>query len=466
VKYKPHDYQINAIGKMVEEPELGLFMDPGLGKTSCTLGMLTVLKQAGVLNNMLVVCPLRPLYAVWPAEVEKWSDFKHFSVGILHGPRKAEVLLEKHDIYLINPEGIKWLSERLKGFKSGSKFPFDALVIDESTRFKNTRTQRFKALKTLLGKFTRRYILTGTPAPNGLLDLFGQMYCLDMGASLGKYITHFRMRHFVDVGRDYPDWKLREGEEKRIYDYIESRVLRMDQKDYLELPELIIRDHWIDLPLTVMEKYKELEDHFILQLKAGQVTAVNAAALTIKLRQIANGGVYTESGTWENLHYEKAKVALELVEELSGQKTLIAYDFKHDFDRLQSVFKSLLAERHESPSRLGSGVSVRKAKKIIKGWNEGNTSIIFGHPASVSHGLNLQAGRAVVFHSLTWDLEQYEQFIRRVWRQGQTERVFVHRILARGTIDEVMVEALKRKDKTQSTLLNALKKRYSWDEAA
>lgn len=454
MKYTPHEYQIIAIGEMVEKPSVGLLMDPGLGKTSCSLAAYLVLKTAELIRGALVVCPLRPMHATWPAEVAKWDDFQGLSIGILHGPKKEKTLQEDHDIYLINPEGLKWLEVAAKKLK---RFPFNMLIVDESTRFKNTRSTRFRVLRKMLGKFKRRYILTGTPAPNGLLDLFGQIFILDAGATLGKYITKYRFEHFAPCGYGGYTWELRPGEEKRIYKKLAPITVRLAQEDYLQLPELVITDHYIDLPRPVRALYDELEREFIVQLQEGQVTAVNAAVLTTKLRQVANGGVYVEDSSYQQLHYAKAELVAALVEEMQGQPCLVSYDFRHDLSRLQHTLEKTLG--HTVP-HIGAGVTNKRVDLIIEEWNAGHLPVVLGHPTSVAHGLNLQAGRAVIFHSLTWNLGEYEQFIRRVWRQGQTKRVFVHRIIARGTIDEAVVSALAGKARTQNALLKALKKQY------
>lgn len=462
--YDPHDYQIKAIEAMVKSTGLGLFLDPGLGKTSITLSAFDVLESIKEVKNMLVICPLRPLYSTWPEEIAKWADFHRLSYCLLHGQNKDDEFKKAQrngcHIYLINPEGMIWLANVTKRFKAKSKFPFDMLVVDESTRFKHTSTQRFKKIKPMLASFKRRYILTGSPAPNGLIDLFGQMLILDRGESLGKYVTHYRQKYFQQSGYGGYTWSLRQGSERRIYKKLADRVIRMDQKDYLDLPELNYVDHWIDLPPSVWRMYKELQKEFILELKTGMVTAANAAVKASKLLQVANGGVYLEDGSYEHLHFEKAKVVASLVEELSGQQALISYAFKHDRERIHTHLRGILKERGESFSYIGSGVTSAKACAVVKGWQNGEISTIVGHPSSVAHGLNLQSGRAVIFHSLTWNLEEYDQFIRRVWRQGQKERVFVHRILAKGTIDETVIDALDRKGRTQTALLDVLREKF------
>ena len=454
MKYEPHEYQISAIERMLEKPALGLLMDPGLGKTSCTLSAFSLLKEAGIVSNMLVICPLRPMYETWPKEIKKWDDFHNLKFVFLHGKNKNldEKYISKNDIFLINPEGLKWLS-------TFDKWPFDMLVVDESTKFKNNRSKRFQMLKLRLGQFKRRYILTGTPAPNGLIDLWPQIYILDGGEALGKYVTHYKRKYFyplISNGRIVYKWGLAAGSEEVISQKIKPITIRLDQADYLKLPKLVFKDYYIDLPPKAMKIYKEMEKHFIIELeKIKIVTAVNAAAMSMKIRQIANGGIYTNSKKeWENIHFEKAKLAAEIVDELAGQRVLISYDFKHDRERLMKELKEF------DPRYIGGGVSATAAKKRLEDWNGGKYPVLLGHPASVSHGLNLQAGNHIILHSLTWNLEDYDQFIKRLWRQGQDKPVFVYRIIARNTIDEVIIKALAGKSHTQQSLLDKLKKEY------
>lgn len=433
---------------LVENAEAGLFLSPGLGKTSVTLGAFKALRAAGFVNKMLVIAPLRPCYSVWPREVKKWSQFNELSVGVLHGPKKDKILQEDHDIYTINPEGLRWLFGKMRG-----TIPFEMLVIDESSKFKAVNTQRFKTLKPHLPKFRRRYILTGSPAANSLLDLFGQIYVMDLGKTFGPYITHYRNRFFHQTGFGGYDWALKPGADKEIYDHIAPRVLRMSAEDYLEMPPLIIKDIEIELPPKARAMYDQLENALRLDFKEGRVVAANAAVASMKCRQIANGGIYLDRAerSWQQIHDAKTEALSDLIEELEGQPALIAYSFHHDLDRLKKALGK------DTP-HIGGGVSGKVSDAICERWNRGELRALIGHPQSMGHGLNLQeAGRAVIWYSLDWSLENYEQFIQRVYRQGQKERVFVYRIIAKNTVDEAVVKALTRKDKTQSALFNALK---------
>jgi SNF2 family DNA or RNA helicase len=460
MKYTPHKYQLAAVKFVVGLGCAGLFLDPGLGKTSIMLAAFKILKKMGLVRSMLVIAPLRPMQSTWPAEVRKWDDFNDLKLVILHGPWKDRALRAKADIYVINPEGLGWLER----FAPRDPWPFDMLVVDESTRFKHADTQRFKTIKKLLNLFRRRYILTGSPAPNGLLDLFGQIYILDGGNALGRFITHYRMNFFDPTGFGGYTWLPRRGAEEAIYKKLKPLVLRMSAQDYLELPELIDDDRTrveVTLPAAAMRQYKQMEDLLITTLEEEVVTAANASVAWGKCRQIANGGIYHEGGEeWTHLHEEKLNAVEEIVEELQGKPCLIAYEYKHDLDRLRKRFG-------EDTPYIGGGVSAARFREIEQAWNRGELPILLAQPQSVAHGLNLQETHgAVIYMGLTPNLEDDEQLIRRVWRQGQKERVFVYRIVAKGTVDEVIIQMLKRKDRTQKSLLNALKDHLKTRRAA
>lgn len=485
VPWVPHKYQKKAVKWLLEHAGAGLFLDPGLGKTSVTLGALSILKKQKLSGISLVIAPLRVCHSVWPAEVEKWTDFNHLRVGVLHGKNKEQVLEDaieggKYDILCINPEGLEWLFGITKRRGRTNKVVVEAdkkrmrylfgpgaitdLVVDESTKFKHSSSVRFKVLKESLNHFRRRWILTGTPSPNGLLDLFGQMYIVDVGASLGAYITNYRKEYFVPTGYGGYTWRPQENAEKLIYARLKKSVLRLDAKDYLELPELVNNIIRFDLPDDAREAYDAMEDDMVATIDSDKVTAVNAASAMIKCAQIANGGVYKQAdplvstkrrkgaGNWDRVHNCKDEIVGDLVEEISGQPVLIAYEFEHDLERLLEVFGK------DTPY-IGGGVSPKRSKEIEDAWNRGEVPVLLGHPASMGHGLNLQnAGNHVVWYGLTYDYELYDQFIRRVLRQGSKhKRVFVHHIVARDTVDEAKLFALRRKKKGQGALLDALR---------
>ena len=448
---------------MLENGAAGLLLDPGLGKTSITLGAFKVLKNEGISTCMLVIAPLRPCYEVWPAEVNKWTDFGGISVGVLHGPKKEKVLNERHDVYVINPDGLSWLLTS----NNWRKLDLDVLVVDESTKFKNTSTMRFKLLKQFLPKFNRRYILTGTPIPNGLMDIFGQMYLLDLGNALGAYISHYRMKYFDPTGYEGHDWRLKPGAEKKIYAAIKPLVLRLAAADYLDLPPIVESYIYVDLPPKARKIYDDMEELMIAELEqGGVVAALSAGSAAKKCEQIANGGMYfqqemNEDGTmpkkrtWEDIHTAKIDAVTDLLEEISGQGAIVTYDFKHDLARLQSA----LGRGTIPVPRIGAGITPKMLAETMNRWNTGQLEFLLGHFASMSHGLNMQTGGShAILHSLTWNLEDYDQLIKRLVRQGSIhKRIFRHHIVARDTVDEAKMFAIRAKDKTQTGMLNALR---------
>lgn len=448
-QFTPHKYQEEAIEFLLTRGCGGLFLDPGLGKTSISLATFLMLKKEGLVTSALVIAPLRPCYLVWPKEVQKWSEFRDLTVSILHGPKKDEALRKPADIYVINPEGLRWLSGQLARRKTD--YPFQMLFVDESSKFKHTNTQRFKILRPMLEKFKRRVILTGSPAANSLMDLFGQAYIMDRGATFGPYVTRFRNEYFYQTGYGGYDWQLKAGSEERIHEALAPRVLRMSAKDYLKLPPRIENDIVIDLPPDVRKMYDQMENALRLDFASGRVVASNSGVASMKCRQIAAGGVYLDDKSSKHLHYTKAEAVAELIEELEGQPALVAYEFAHDLERLLHVLGK------DTPY-IGGGITAKRSVELEAEWNKGNLPILLGQPQSMAHGLNLQeSGSTVIWHTTTWNYEDFDQLIRRVWRQGQKKPVFIHRIIARNTLDEAVVSALNRKAKGQNALFNALK---------
>jgi len=475
VPWVPKKYQKTAVKFLLEHAAAALFLDPGLGKTSISLAAIKVLLKMKLTHKILLIAPLRVIQLVWPAELQKWEDFGKLRMVTLHGPHKNELLKEDADIYLINPEGLEWLLqvEKTKSAKKGrvsvkvdmkrwKKLGFDHLVIDELTRFKHGTTARFKALREVVPTFARRWGLTGSPAANGLMDLFGQCYILDEGRSLGPYITHYRQKYFLP-SYDGFSWDLREGADIEIYERIKPLALRIGAEGNIDMPKLHPNPIYVDLPDDARRVYDELEDDLISQLDDRVVTAATAAVASMKCRQVANGGVFLapeldglikkklRKREWVDLHHEKANAVADLVEELQGSPLLVAYDFEHDLDRLRQVLG-------KDVPYLGGGVTGKRAKELEGLWNAGKLPVLLGHPQTVSLGLNLQqAGHHVCWHSLTWNYEDYDQFIRRVWRQGNdAKRVFVHHIIARDTIDEQIIGALHSKKRGQDALFVAL----------
>lgn len=466
--WRPHLGQKKAVKFLLEHAAGGLFATPGTGKTSAVYAAFKVLKKRCLANKMLVIAPLRPVSLVWPLEAKKWIDFRDLRVEILHGKDKEKALLRDADVYVINYEGLAWLFDiqvhrSPTGKKSVTinaakfqKYGFDTLVVDELSRVKHPQSITFKTLKPALQFFSRRWGLTGSPAPNGLTDLFGQCYIMDMGRTFGQYITHFR-NQYCNPSKDGFGWVVREGADKEIYNRIKPLVLRLAAEDYVDMPDLVPRRIMFDLPPEVRQTYDEMEEDMFSRLAAGEVVAANAAAASSKCRQIANGGVYLEDQDerkWSNLHTMKVDLLHDLYEELQGEPILVAYEFNHDLDRLLIRFG-------KNTPYIGGGVSTRRAAEIEGAWNRGEIPLLLGHPKSIGHGLNLQAsGFHVCWHSMIWDLEMYQQFTGRVHRQGQkAKRVFVHHIMASKTLDETIWYTLQQKDKTQNALFEALKGR-------
>lgn len=477
-----HVYGKRATKFMIKCGVAGLFLDPGLGKTAITLDTIRQLFSAGTINRVLIIAPLNVCYNTWPDEIEKWTEFSHLTYSILHGLKKDDAYMDDTHIHLINPEGLAWLASK-------SDRDYDVLVVDESSKFKNSATVRFKIIRVMVEEFTRRYILTGSPAPNGLINLFGQIFILDQGNALGRYITHYRNKFFYPTGYGGYTYELQPGAADRIYDAISGMVMRLAAKDYLKLPPLV-RDldvggpTFVDLPPKVKKIYDQMETQMIADIEAGEVVAANGAVASQKCRQIANGGIYLDrapeiedfiemlgvagidsaqasrkitprKNTFEveNLHDVKVQAVVDLVDSLEGQPTLVAYEFHHDLARLRKALG-------KATPHIGGGVSQKRQKELVRAWNVGEIPVLLGQPSSMAHGLNMQAaGRAVIFHSMIWNFEDYDQFIKRVWRQGQKERVFLYHIVARGTVDEVILKRLKEKDFVQQTLFNELKKR-------
>jgi SNF2 family DNA or RNA helicase len=474
--WQPHAYQKKAVKFLLEHAASALFLDPGLGKTSITLAAIKLLKQKKLLDKVLLIAPLRVCYSVWPKEVSKWTDFGGLKVAVLHGPRKEEALKSEADVYVINPEGLDWLLQAKKTKTAQGKtkvdvdlrrfknLGFDTLVVDELSKFKHTNTNRFKGLKLVLSTFRRRWGLTGSPASNGLLDLFGQCYVLDQGRTLGPYISHYRMKYFVP-SHDGFNWNIRGGAEQEIYERLSPLALRMAADDYLDMPALIENNIRVDLPDNVMVMYNQLEEDLIAKIDVKVVVASTAAAASMKCRQVANGGLYLDPEVqaliklpkskreWVNLHTEKVDALADLIDELQGSPLLVAYDFEHDLDRLREKLG-------QDVPYIGGGVSAKRSAELEQLWNAGKLPVLLGHPQAMAHGLNLQEmGNHVCWHSLTWDYELYDQFIRRVLRQGnKSKKVFCHHIMARGTVDEVVLAAVKSKRRGQNALFDALKK--------
>lgn len=444
--FKPHDYQQDGINWILSHQGAGLFLPPGLGKTSITLSAIDILKQANIIDRVLIIAPLRVCYMVWRQEIDKW-DFP-FSIGLLHGKDKDTVVRQKHDIYLINPEGINWLvNNHLQLF---SKYKF-MLVCDESTLFKNHSSLRFKMLKYILSIFKRRLILTGTPAPNGLLQLWSQIFILDNGKRLGKNISTFRRQWFMP-GYDGFSYIMRDGADDQIYTAINDIVMHKST-DELELPEKLYNTILIQLPTMALKLYKEIKNDFISQIgDETLITAMNAASQASKLKQIANGMLYNDDKEGINIHDEKLSALEELIDSLGGRPLLVVYEFNHDLHKLKSIFKNA--------PHIGGGVTGKELETIISKWNKGELPVLLIQPRAGGHGLNMQDGGChdIVWYSITFDLELYEQVNARVHRQGVKNAVTIHHIVAENTVDKKIMRVLEGKAELQDALLDSLLK--------
>lgn len=463
--FRPHDYQRGGIKFLLENPAAALLWDPGLGKTSAALKAFQLLRDAGAVRKALVVAPLRVGELVWTqapgGELAKWEDFAELKAVFVHGPRKEELLAEDADLYVINPDGLRWLvaTGRLRGLLRRG---VDYLVLDELSRWKHTKTKLFRSLKPYLGRFRRRVGLTGSPAPNGLIDLFGQMYVLDLGRALGQFVSHFRQQFFVPIPFG---WRLQEGAEQRIYRAVAHLAQPLRAADHLDLPPLVEQDVMVTLPDDAQRAYDALEQELIAQVEGEVVTAANAAVATGKCRQVASGGVYLDHRSdiapsarkSQHLHDAKTEALVELVEELQGAPLLVAYEYHHDLERIERGLRALYGETYEAPAINGE-TSQKRTAEIVAAWNRGELPVLCGHPAAMGHGLNLQAACShVAWYTLTWDYELYDQLNRRVYRQGQANRVVVHRLLARRTVDEVVLKAIGAKRRGQEALFDALR---------
>lgn len=448
--WTPSENQMRAIHGMVGNAAFGALAKPGFGKTSTTLAAFSVLKESGASRGLLIVAPLRPIYKVWPAEIAKWDDFKDLTVEILHGPKKGDALRRKADVYCINYEGLQWLEAELAALKKAKiEIPFDVLCLDESTKIKNTNSVRYKTLKGIRHLFSRCWILTGTPAPNGVQDLFGQIYMLDMGQRLGKFITHFRRTYFNEYPQrgGYSLWEPRADARAQIEQKIGDITVTFDAPPKPGLTENVIR---VGMSSSAMKIYRSIEDDYFAELGKGVATAANAAARSMKLRQITGGGVYGTEGA-QVVDDAKIEALMDLIEEQAGNPILVAVGFKHEVERINKALG------YEAPY-LGDGVSVKRADQIVDDWNAGKVPVLLAHPTTVSLGLNMQSGgNTVAWFTLTWNAEEFEQTLQRVWRQGQTRDCVVHYLIADDTIDADVLAALRGKTKIQDALMTALK---------
>lgn len=444
MNFSPHNYQSYAINYIETHPIAAVLLDMGLGKTVISLTAIAdLLFDSFEAHRILVVAPLRVARDTWPAEIAKWEHLQHLTYAVCVGTPKERraALLSRADITIINRENLGWLID-----SSGFDFDYDMVIIDELSSFKNHKSKRFQALMKVRPKVKRIIGLTGTPSSNGLMDLWAEFKLLDFGERLGRFITHYRNNYFIPDKRNGEiiySYKPMAYAEDAIYRRISDITISMKSTDHLQMPELITSQYEVQLSEEEEKRYEDLKADFILELPEGEITAANAASLTGKLSQLANGAIYDDDGNIIEFHDRKLDALEDLIEAANGKPLLVAYWFKHDLQRIKKRFD----------------VREIKSSKDITDWNNGNIPVAVIHPASAGHGLNLQAGGStLIWFGLTWSLELYQQTNARLWRQGQTSgTVVIEHIITKGTIDERILKALSLKEVTQNALIDAVK---------
>lgn len=449
-----HAYQRTAVEHIKEHPESALFLDMGLGKTVSTLTAIVDLINFFEVSKVLIVAPKRVAEMTWGDEVENWQHLNGLRVSVIKGTAKQREAAARADadIYTVSRDNLVWLLQMW----GGSKVPYDMIVLDELSSFKNHQSKRFKAAKIIRRSCNRVVGLTGTPAPNGLIDLWAQMYLVDGGVRLGKTITDYRANYFrpgAQNGGIIYEYKPLPTTENVLSEKIADITLSMKALDFLDMPELTYINNYVELSPKVKKQYDKFEEDQVLQLmQEEEITALSAAALSNKLLQFAGGAIYDADRQVHGVHNEKLETLVEMIEAANGSPVLVAYNFQHEKDRILDALKDYGAEALEGVD------SVRR-------WNNGEIPVLVTHPASAGHGLNMQkGGNRIIWFGVTWSLELYQQFNARLWRQGQRSGVFVHHIVARGTIDEKVIAALSGKAATQDGLMSAVKdliKKYS-----
>ena len=443
MKYKAHEYQEYATKFIEENEESAVFLECGLGKSVITLTAIKNLMARGEVSRVLVVAPLRVGKTTWPEEIGKWDHLAGLTYAVAIGSvaERLNALKAQADITIINRENVEWLID-----KSGMPFDYDMLVIDELSSFKSFKAKRFKALLKVRPQITRVVGLTGTPSSNGLMDLWAEFRLLDLGERLGRYITRYRLAYFTPDKRNAQvvfSYKPLPGAEERIYDKIDDITISMRASDYLKLPSLVMNTVVVEMGDKKKEIYDSLCDDMVVSLGDNEIDAVNAASLSNKLLQMANGAVYGEEQSVHRIHDEKLNALEDLIESANGKPVLVAYWFKHDLARIKAKFPF---------------VREIKTDADIRAWNRGEVEVGVIHPASAGHGLNLQTGGStLIWFGLTWSLELYQQTNARLYRQGQKNTVVIHHIVTKGTIDERVLKALEKKEKTQNSLIDAVK---------
>lgn len=452
MEFKPHPYQAYCIDRVIKQPKIGLFLDMGLGKTIITLQAIYELKyNRFAVQKVLIIAPKKVAEATWQREAQKWGGVEILRISTVLGSlsKRVKALNTPADIYIINRDNVTWLVDYYK-----NDWPFDMVVADESSSFKNHAAKRFKSLAHMYNHIKRMVLLTGTPTPKWLIDLWAQIYLLDRGQTLGRTYTSFRDHFFIPDRRSQTviySYKPKDTAENDVLRAISHLCVSMKSEDYLTLPPVIEDIVPVQLSPKAQRDYDEMETRMVLELveSGEEITAVSAAALSTKLQQLANGAVYDELRNVHEIHDCKIEAFMELIEQLSGKPVLVFYNFKHDLDRL----KKSLAKSRLTVKELKGAVEERE-------WNEGKIDVLLAHPASTAYGLNLQdGGNHVIWFGLNWSLELYQQANKRLHRQGQKEKVIIHHLISIGTRDEDMMEALNRKADAQEYVLQSLKAR-------
>lgn len=445
MKFKPHDYQRYTTQFIIDHPEAAIFLGMGMGKTISTLTAVNdLVRNRFETQRVLVIAPIRVARDTWPAELGKWDHLAGLTVSPIIGTVKQREAAanRRADIYTIGRENIPWLVKH-----HGNRWPYDMVIIDELSSFKNPQAKRFKALKKVRPKIDRIVGLTGTPAPNSLLDIWAPFRLIDNGQRLGKYITHYRDQYFTPGRRNGTvvyNWNLRPGADQAIYDNIADITVSMRTTDYLQLPEATHQHITVQLPAKARKHIDTLKRDLVLDLDDDTIDAANAATLSLKLQQLAGGAIYNEAGDdYITIHDEKIQALAELVDQAAGNTMLVCYWFKHERDRILSAIPN---------------ARVLDTAQDFHDWNDGDIPVALIHPASAGHGLNLQTGgHIMVWYTTPWSLELYEQANARLHRQGQTEPVSIIHIDTADSIDQTIHQALTRKDTTQQALITAVK---------
>ena len=445
MRYVAHNYQNYAKDFILAHKVSALFLDCGLGKTITTLTAINELMYDSFeIGKVLIIAPLRVAQSTWKEEIEKWDHLNllRYSIAVGDEKERLKALKQNSDIYIINRENVDWLVT-----KSGIDFNFNMLIIDELSSFKSHTSKRFKSLLKIRPYFERVVGLTGTPSSNGLMDLWAEFRVLDLGERLGRYITHYRNEYFLPDKRNGAvifSYKPQPNAEERIYRRLSDMTISMKSTEYLKMPELILNELEINLDEEDQTKYKKFKKEMVMTIQEKEIDAINTASLSNKLIQLANGSIYDEDKKFYEVHNKKLDKLEEIIESANGKPVLVAYWFKADKERIEKRFK----------------VREIKTADDIKQWNKGMIDLALIHPASAGHGLNLQSGGStLVWFSLTWSLELYQQTNARLYRQGQKDTVVIHHLITKNTIDEDIMKSLKRKDKTQEALMKAVKAR-------